>query len=727
MRHLQHHSILVLVLVLVLCCLGSIGAEPRKTEVVKKNNENIDVPTKNSTALEVIPDPVRKWPWRWRKNQPRPRRKRSPKTGKQKMANCRHLATMPGAHSWSARLSRWWKRRSNQLAASTTATTTTSSKDMNIAYGMAVAASLSYWDFHKRPLPDNRTSYEVLSLREGSPQPLSRYRKRARKLGKSVRHLLDEAQPWLLSKLKRNSTKAVATTRQSKAITRKLNSQVFPQWDHLAKNIAEKLQAPFHPIWEQQLEHRWVAYRERWNSYRERLLHPWEQQANSVRDNVRQLRDQYATRTKHQVQLQYSFYNWYEPTPLGYYHDTDLLIATSHHGNTLILAFAGTASVADSVTNLQTFEPVQHSGLFHNRTTSLEGSIHRGFLNAYSRVERGSVLRLCDDKAQNCTIPPLDARYGHCTATTTEESEGKSPHHNHNGTFETTTTTEESIVRKKGRRGCKIKNKKLMTILRELVTEYLSTGRTVLLTGHSLGGSLVTLHALDIIINFPQVPVAKLELWTFGGAQVSDDAFLQSALAEVPRLKHFVREDTVKVPGGGVENNRGGSQFHRFVTVSDDCKVDFVSTLAQSLLAPETNRNLHGKTARKLGGIRGSSVVHLTEPHYLLTPDQYDFTAVVEENEDSPATEQDEEKRKPTALQPSSDATKGTEQDNVPSPAVQARDKPSTTRSTLAAHSTANYLKGISRESKDHPLTTDLPEEVRDWLGEVPWTVAKPA
>jgi hypothetical protein len=77
--------------------------------------------------------------------------------------------------------------------------------------------------------------------------------------------------------------------------------------------------------------------------------------------------------------------------------------------------------------------------------------------------------------------------------------------------------------------------------------------------------------------------------------------------------------------------------------------------------------------------------VHLVEPHYLLTPDQYQY---FDGNDD---------------LQKSSDG-------------------PSSTRSSLSAHVTGNYLAGISRESKDHPLTTDLPPDIRRYLGELSWS-----
>lgn len=114
-------------------------------------------------------------------------------------------------------------------------------------------------------------------------------------------------------------------------------------------------------------------------------------------------------------------------------------------------------------------------------------------------------------------------------------------------------------------------------------------------------------------------------------------------------------------------------------------------------MSPENEKNIHGKTARKLGGIlEGGSIVHFAEPHYLLTPDQYTSLDGGEQplplgNED-PSTE--------------------------PTTVTTTNTKQSATRSSLSAHATSNYLHGISRESKDHPLITDFPPTVRAYLGE---------
>jgi len=54
--------------------------------------------------------------------------------------------------------------------------------------------------------------------------------------------------------------------------------------------------------------------------------------------------------------------------PNIHWHETDLLIATGKHSKMLILSFAGMASAADAVTNLQTFEPTNHSQIFRYTT-----------------------------------------------------------------------------------------------------------------------------------------------------------------------------------------------------------------------------------------------------------------------------------------------------------------------------------------------------------------------
>jgi len=349
--------------------------------------------------------------------------------------------------------------------------------------------------------------------------------------------------------------------------------------------------------------------------------------------------------------FQWYLHDWHEPTPLaGKWHDTDLLIATSGD-DTLVLSFAGTASAADAVTNVQTFEKVGHSGIFN----ITGGSIHRGFLNAYSRVERGRVSRVCredncDEQFNNLTSS-LHQRYQHCYLDEFANESGNSQAFN--------STAKD---KKAKRRKCRGRDEKLMNILRELVNRALLAGHKVHLTGHSLGGGLATLMALDVILNFPSIPISKLHLWTFGAPEVADDVFLQSAMNSSPRLKAYIQ-------------NRG-RRYHRYVTLSDKCKADVVSTIASKTL-PSHKQGLHGRIARTLGGVRGR-LVHMAEPHYLPPLLLANGTAV---NEDAPPTK---------------------------------------TSSALGAHHITSYLQGISRESPSHPLTSNLPVDVAEFVGEFP-------
>ena len=158
------------------------------------------------------------------------------------------------------------------------------------------------------------------------------------------------------------------------------------------------------------------------------------------------------------------------------------------------------------------------------------------------------------------------------------------------------------------------------------------------------------------------MPISNLHLWTFGAPQVADDIFFQSAVNVVPRLRSFVQ-----------------GRFHRYVTLSDTCEVDFVSTVTEKAL-PSHIPNLRGRAARHLGGLKGNAV-HFADPHYLLTLDQHDTTDSSNNNKEWSIFK-----------------TK--------------------TSSAIDAHSMPNYLEGISRESREHPLSTDLPLGVREWMGE---------
>ena len=134
----------------------------------------------------------------------------------------------------------------------------------------------------------------------------------------------------------------------------------------------------------------------------------------------------------------------------------------------------------------------------------------------------------------------------------------------------------------------------------------------------------------------------------------------------IPRLRSFFHSN---------------GRHHRFVTLSDDCQLDFVATVAGKAL-PSHSRKLRGHVARKLGGMRGGAA-HFADPHYLFTPEQYHGDANLSKNS-----------------------------------SARGKAETTNTRTALDAHSMVNYIQGISRESSEHPLSTDLPLGITNELGE---------
>ena len=536
--------------------------------------------------------------------------------------------------------------------------------NMEMAYRMAVLSTLVYWEFHKDELPQDCTGFDLLSHKGGKPR-------RVNYNGKNIGSTMQMQGCRISNGLGRIKTGLQHTLQQD--LESKLPSSTARRLQQAASN---ETNADPEPGKDFVVDH--GTRDEKKPSCGAQHL-----QKHSQKDSI---------------EFQYYLYNWFEPTKLGNFHDTDLLISTADGGRTLIISFAGTASPPDTVTIVQTFEPANHSGLFHggvdgskrrrqirsknraNATISVRGAVHRGFLNAYSRVERGSILRLC----QNCTdyhiLENLNKVYGHCTKNSyTEVAKLESNHHQEANTEASASADDTTLVkpiRKRG--GCRVKDTNLMTVLRRIVVDALKNGRTVHVNGHSLGGALSLLLSLDIVVNFPDTPISRLHLWTFGAPQIADDDFLESMIELAPRLAKFL-------------DTRYQANFHRFVTLSDRCEADVVATVAQQTLSPFV-QGVRAKAARRIGGIR-NEVVHLGDPYYLLTPNQHG-------DEDSPVDADISE-----MFKNSTSATKS--------------GSSSSTRTSVDAHKTLNYIRGVSRQSSMHPLSTDLPVEVRQWLGEI--------
>lgn len=514
------------------------------------------------------------------------------------------------------------------------------------AYRMAIVSTLSYWEYGKRPLPMDVTGFS-LSL-DGSNDNLFNGSRRLFHAAKKLPEIIEKASLTspAATLLVRNCTNVTGNSSNNSPCN-KLST--YSSFDKATTAT---------------------------NTTSTTTTHRKQQQSS-----------------KH-ITFQYYLFDWHEKGVAGVrFHDTDVLLSTMGDGS-LVIAFAGTASAADAVTNLQTFEPTNHSGFYPN----VQGSLHRGFLNALTRVDRGSILRLCLDCRQNIPsyLDKFDKLFGTCTkgfdrpttpnkkketVTTPSETSNNldgsksnlfggdniqiAQRRTGNGAesmleqLTSTNITSSFTIQPRRKKGCKVRGKGLLSILEEIVIQALQQGRAVHMAGHSLGGGLASHLALDLVLNFPTISVRRLHLWTFGAPQIVDSVFLTSALTIAPRLGDFI----------------SGRNAHRFVTVSDHCRPDVVSEVTKNSLPSHKPKGLHGKVARTLGGVHGPIVHFTAEPHYLLTPRQYHNDTIAHNH--------------------------------------------SKTTSTVAAHSTVNYLQGISRESRHHPLQTDLPEVLQLWLGEV--------
>ena len=125
------------------------------------------------------------------------------------------------------------------------------------------------------------------------------------------------------------------------------------------------------------------------------------------------------------------------------------------------------------ITNSQAYEPASHSSYFKGIK---QGSLHRGMLNAYSRVDSGDITALYTQGDSLTFGENLKQIYENCT-------------HLKNETILAAQYT------------CSIENMKLSNILVEASFNALKSGKKLIVTGHSLGSALAVLLALDLVVN----------------------------------------------------------------------------------------------------------------------------------------------------------------------------------------------------------------------------------
>ncbi|OEU11194.1 hypothetical protein FRACYDRAFT_246306 [Fragilariopsis cylindrus CCMP1102] len=459
--------------------------------------------------------------------------------------------------------------------------------------------------------------------------------------------------------------------------------------------------------------------------------------------------------------FEYFFYNWYEPTGVKgvNFHDTDVLISTTttttsssktkmksldldsdsdyysttttKSPNTLIITFAGTSSYADAFTNIQTFEPANHSRFFeplsspssspsprpspsrpsphpsdddvdedvrnkwkrkrkrrYNTNTNsntnssssspslIQGSLHRGFLNAYSRVERGSVL-LADSlflesvtnnskKLRNFLgIIGMDKRRSNRRRQRERERQRKHNHH-------------------------KKQFHRFVTLSDDGKVDVVSEVAKTALAAHK---------ELDYLQEEDNQGTTSTTTATTKGATDTD-----------------TKTDTDDNTDDSITQNKTDNNVAT-TTTSNNNKKKKRST-KKSIRSKRrkwlrTNL-LHGKVARSLGGVSrgGHSVTHFIEPHYLWTPDQYQRHHDYYDQEHYYTTTT-------STSNPTNNFTSTTT----------SNSSSSNTRSSVAAHSMSNYLIGISREAcscsstrrsttndKCNPLIPDVPAKWLEYL-----------
>eukprot|EP01041_Mallomonas_annulata_P001364 gene1364-2636_t len=177
--------------------------------------------------------------------------------------------------------------------------------------------------------------------------------------------------------------------------------------------------------------------------------------------------------------LRWFFNDWKENNQ---WHDTEVLIAESKH--TVGIFFRGSDSTADLITNTQTMNSIKKYKYFSNIH---HGSVHRGIFNAYSKVNSGQLISLNrQNNNQSILANIYEPLFYNCLNNT-----------NYKDNSNRNTKQSQFLPGIK----CLLNNVNLSKILLQTSLRALRSGKKLLLSGHSLGGALASLLALDIFIN----------------------------------------------------------------------------------------------------------------------------------------------------------------------------------------------------------------------------------
>jgi hypothetical protein len=226
----------------------------------------------------------------------------------------------------------------------------------------------------------------------------------------------------------------------------------------------------------------------------------------------------------------------------GIWHDTELLIAESKHS--VVFIFRGTENAADMMTSARRYSHVSHS--IFSRVCS-KGAVHKGMLGAYARVNRGALADLSTSQkfAKGGRFDEgIREVFNNCTAGGREISGQQ----------------------------CSLRHVNLSHLLVHAAVRALRLGKRVICTGHSLGGALASLMALDILVNVPiesgnsVIPLLdKLYLTTFGEPEFADNSFFNELFTKVDHIAAFAAH-----------------RYRRYVSISQSpyCTPDAITTVA---------------------------------------------------------------------------------------------------------------------------------------------------
>lgn len=219
----------------------------------------------------------------------------------------------------------------------------------------------------------------------------------------------------------------------------------------------------------------------------------------------------------------------------------------------------------DLITNSQAYEPAGHSNFYKGVST---GTLHRGMLNAYSRVSSGDITQL-NEEDTSAFGSHIKAVYDTCVRRRNA-----------------TSTSLHTFT-------CSVANMNLAWILTEASISALRTGKDLIVTGHSLGASLAFMHTINLVLNnhdrinadrAPKITsrraskkkrdvielIKHLHLYNFGEPEFADDLFFHAALNSSAELADLFAH-----------------RYSKFVSLTRAplCKADIITRLTSKIEA----------------------------------------------------------------------------------------------------------------------------------------------